>query len=307
MNWFRENRSVGLFLMVAATCFLGLCWFLWDAKHNWDETVTRFHDTSRELNRLEQIAPYPSSENLQRMRAHTEEYAMALARLKEELKAQAVTLQPLAPNEFQSRLRLTMNAVTDKARANRVRLPDRFYLGFDEFASALPTSLAAPFLGRELTQIEWLLATLCEARIDALTSFRRTPLREEHGPASPVSIPTTKRLATVTTASPQAIERSVIDATFVSTPGAARKVLNQIAGATDQFFVLRLLRVRNEKEKGPLREIPGDFTSAVTLSSIPATGGSRDGKPGTPTMLNFIVGNEHVEVTAKIEIVRFVF
>ena len=93
----------------------------------------------------------------------------------------------MAPNEFQSHLRLAMTAVADKARANKVRLPDKFYLGFDEFAAALPNEAAAPQLGQELAQIEWLLDTLFEARVDALTSFRRISLPDEHGTAAPAS------------------------------------------------------------------------------------------------------------------------
>ena len=44
----------------------------------------------------------------------------------------------MAPNEFQGTLRQVLAAVTDKARANKVRLPENFFLGFDEFSAALP-------------------------------------------------------------------------------------------------------------------------------------------------------------------------
>ena len=37
--------------------------------------------------------------------------------------------------------------------------------------------------------------------------------------------------------------------TFLSTP-AAPETLNQITGATGQFFIIRLLHIRNEKDKG---------------------------------------------------------
>ena len=35
--------------------------------------------TAAELNRLERLAPYPSSENLRKMKAQAEDYATALA------------------------------------------------------------------------------------------------------------------------------------------------------------------------------------------------------------------------------------
>ena len=79
--------------------------------------------------------------------------------------------------------------MADKARANKVKLPDKFYLGFDEFASALPNETAAPLLGQELAQIEWLLDTLFEARVDALTSFAARRCRRRGGTRSTAASP----------------------------------------------------------------------------------------------------------------------
>jgi hypothetical protein len=303
MSWFRENRFLGRFLIVFGVCTLGAVWFLFSAKRDWGDAAIGFNQTAVELNRLERLAPYPSVENLRKMKTHAGDYATALAKLKDELKRRVFPLPPMAPNEFQSHLRLAMTAVADKARTNKVKLPDKFYLGFDEFASALPNEVAAPLLGQELAQVEWLLDALFEARVDALTSFRRTPLPEEHGTASPppASTPASRKPGALALAGPKLLERNVVETTFVSTPAAARKVLNQIAGANQQFFIVRLLRVRNEKDKGPPREIAADTTGVVAAASSPGA------KASTETALNFIVGNERIETTAKIEIVRFTF
>ena len=309
MNWFRENRFVGMFLITLFFCLAGALWFLFSAKSDWDDALTRFNQTAAELNRLERLAPYPSAENVRKMKAYGEDYATALAKLKDELKMRGGPIAPLAPNEFQSQLRVAITAVSEKARANKVKLPDKFYLGFDEFASALPKTEVAPLLGHELAQAERLLNLFIEARIDSLTSFRRAPLADEHGASS--ALPTPKSAAVRTPGAapgtgPKLIERNVVETTFVSTPAAARKILNQIAGANQQFFIIRLLHVRNEKEKGPPREIAADTNAA---SAPPAPTNSPGAKPATTpaTALNFIVGNERIETSAKIEIVRFVF
>lgn len=309
MKWFRENRFLGAFLIVFGACTLGAVWFLLSAKNEWDDAAARFIETAAELNRLERLAPYPSGENLRKMKAHTDDYAVALANLKSELKTRVFPVPAMAPNEFQSQLRLAMASVADKARANKVRLPDKFYLGFDEFASALPGEAAAPLLGQELAQVEWLLGTLFDARVDALTFFRRTPLPEEHSTASPppASTSASRRPGAAAPAGPELLERNVIEATFVSTPAAARKVLNQIAGANEQFFIVRLWHVRNEKDKGPSREVAADASGAAASTPSPASTGSPDAGSSAPTTLNFIVGNERIETTAKIEIVRFMF
>ncbi len=293
MNWFRQNRFLGTFVTVVGVGTLAALWFLFSARTAWDDAVIDFNQAATELNRLERLSPYPSDVNLRRMKAHADDYAAALAKLKEELRTRVIPLSPMAPNEFQSRLRLAMTALADKSRANKIRLPDKFYLGFDEFASALPNEAAAPLLGQELAQIEWLLDAFFEARVDALVSFRRTPLPEEHQTAAPTVTPAIKTPGAVPL--PRSLERNVVEATFVSTPAAARRVLNQIAGANQHFFIVRLWHVRNEKDKGPPRDLGADSAGVITAEPPPAA------------TLKFIVGSERIETTAKIEIVRFTF
>jgi hypothetical protein len=266
MSWLRENRFLGTFLAVFGVCVLAALWFLFSAKSGWNEAAERFAKASAEKNRLERLSPYPSADNLRNMKAHAEDYSSALAKLKDELKRRVTPAAAMAPNEFQSRLRVALNGVTDKARANKVKLPDKFYLGFDDFVSALPSEAAAPLLGQELVQIEWLVSAVLDAHVDAVGSVRRAPLAEE------------------VVAESKLVERNVVELTFLSTPGAARKVINQIAGASQPFCIIRQLHVRNEKDTGPPRENAGETPAAA---------------------LNFIVGNEKIETSAKIEIVRF--
>jgi hypothetical protein len=58
--------------------------------------------------------------------------------------------------------------------------------------------------------------------------------------------------------------------------------------------VIRTLHVRNEKEKGPARE--GNAAGAPAATPPPAN-----------APLNFIVGNEHIQTSARIEMPRFNF
>ena len=309
MNWFRENRFLGTFLVLSGVGLLGALCFLFMAKGAWDEASSRFSNTAAELNRLERLSPYPNEENLRKMKGHAENYSSALAKLKDELKMRVAPITPMAPNEFQSRLRVAMTAMGDKARANKVKLPDKFYLGFDEFAAALPNEAAAPLLGQELAHIEWILNTIVDARVEAVTAFRRTPLSErETTGAAPTATPAAAvKPANTLPAGAKLLERNVVEATFLSTPGAARRVINQIAAANQQFCIIRLLHVRNEKPKGPPRDAAGETSATASTSLPPVPAGSPGAKPAPAAALNFIVGNERIETSAKIEIVRFIF
>ncbi len=287
MNWFRENRFLGTLLLVFGVCLIAAFWFLFSAKSDNDDATARLTNASTELNRLERLNPYPSADNLRKMKAHVEDYSNALWMLKEELKLRVVPAPPIAPNEFQSHLRVALNAVAEKAHANKVKLPDKFYLGFDEYVSALPIEAAAPSLGQELEEFEWLVNSLVDAHVDAVTAFRRTALPEEQNPAAAGTSPTSAN------APKKLFERNVVEATFLSGPSTARKVINQIAGANQHFCIIRLLHVRNEKDKGPSRESAAETPGPSVPTASPAAA------------LNFIVGNEKIETTAKIEIVRF--
>jgi hypothetical protein len=263
-----------------------------------------FDQAAAERNRLEHLDPFPSEANLRKLHGYIDGYSTALDKFKVALKSEVAPAPPLAPNEFQSRLRQAVVATFDRARLNNVKLPDKFQLGFDEFARTMPNTAVTPLLGQELSQIQMLLNILLNAKVDSVTSLRRAPLTEEHG-ASPTPTPPPvagRRVATTrsSTPAPTLVERNVVDISFKAAPGAARKVLNEIAASSGQFFIVRTLYVHNEKDKGPPREKGASPTPTPTAEASPA-------QPGAAAPLNFIVGNEHIEVSATIEMLRFGF
>jgi hypothetical protein len=306
MKWFQQNRALGTLLLVSGISILlgaALVYWRWSV---WEGAKQTFDQAAAEQNRLQRLDPFPSDANLRKLHGYLEAYAAALDKFKENLKAEMAPAPPLAPDEFQSLLRKATLAAKERARINNVKLPDQFELGFDEFARAMPSTAVAPLLGQELSQIQMLINILLDARVDSLTSFRRRPLPEERG-ASPTPTPPPaqgrRRAAAPTkprgTPAPTLIKRNVVEITFKAAPAAARKVLNQITSSTGQFFIIRTLYVHNEKDKGPPRERAASPTPAP--AAAPSPGQSPAGA------LNFIVGNEHIEVSATIEMLRFTF
>lgn len=289
MNWYRENRWLGNFLIAfAITALLALC-FLFRARSGFTEASAQFNGAATERNRLEHLNPFPNEGNFRKTRAALDDYGATLTKLKAELRAQVLPVEPIAPNEFQSRLRRAIVSTTEKARANRVKLPENFHLGFDEFRTTLPTTAAAPLLGQELAQVELLFGILIDARVDAIAAVKRTTPPAE---ATAAPTPPPKKPSAPANAAPPVVERAIVDLTFTASPSAMRKVSNQIASAERQFFIVRTLYVRNQQLKGPARE-----QTAATAGTTP---------PPT-SAIKFIVGNEHVEITARIEMVRFAF
>lgn len=304
MNWFGQNRFLGTFLAVFGIVGLGALYFLWSARSSFDEARARFDQNAAELNRLQHLAPFPNEVNLGKMKTQADDYSAQLDKLKEDLKTHVLPVTPMAPNEFQSHLRQAVTSITERARLSRVKLPDHFFLGFDEFASTLPDNAAAPVLGQQLAQVELLMNIMIDARVDSVTSLRRVPHPDaapRATPAKAAAAPASGRKTPAPAVSgPHLLERSVIETAFVSNPGAARRVLNQIAAVNQQFYITRTLHVLNEKDKGPERDAgaaaAGNPTSAAGTAAA-----------STNTALNFIVGTERLMISARIEMVRFAF
>ncbi len=74
--------------------------------------------------------------------------------------------------------------------------------------------------------------------------------------------------AKTATPPPALLKRNIVDLTFKATPAAARKVLNEIANSSGQFFIIRTLYVHNEKDKGPPRQRTGE--PALPLNPRPS-------------------------------------
>jgi len=304
MNWFRQNRALGTLLVAFGVCSLLAAILLYWRWAIWRDAKVAFDQQTAERSRLEHLDPFPNDTNYRKLQAYLNQYSSALDKFKDTLKTEAVSAPPLAPNDFQSRLRQATVATLNRAGTNKVKLPDKFQLGFDEFAMALPDTAVAPLLGQELSQIQMLLNILLDAKVDSVTSFHRLPLPEEHA-ASSTSPPSPVRGRTVTetktpTAAQELVQRNVVDLAFKATPSAARKVLNEIANSSGQFFIIRTLYVHNEKDKGPSRQRTGEQAAAETQQTASV-------QPGAAAPLNFIVGNEHIEISATIEMLRFGF
>lgn len=289
MNWYRENPWLGNFLLAVGTAILLALWLLWHAKRAFAGALAEFNIAAAERTRLEHLNPFPDEENFQKARAALDSYSASLNKLKDELGGQVLPATLIAPHEFQTRLRQAIVSIIEKARVNHVRLPENFHLGFDEFTAALPNTDDAVLLGQELRQFELLLGILIDSKVDAITDLKRVV-----GQTQTIAAATSqKKTLSVPNAARSNVEHASIDLTFAASASALRKVLNQIASCDRQFFIVRTLYVRNEQVTGPPRK-----QSAANAVGAAAT---------LPNALKFIVGNEHVETTATIEILRFSF
>src|SRR5947208_1237955 len=243
MNWFRENPFWSAFITIAGGALLLAVGFLWWTKGSYEDAMAKYRESAAEQTSLESGNPYPSAANVGKMKTYLDNYKAALDKLKGELKTRMLTEAPLAPNEFQTRLRQAIIHTAENARNNRVKLPANFFLGFDEFVSSLPSPEDAPALGQELSQVQLLLNTIIEARVDAITAFHRIPhpgTTTSTGPAAAA----TARAPLKPPPGPKLVEERTVEFSISASPTAERRVINQISAANDQFFIIRAIHVK---------------------------------------------------------------
>src|SRR5258707_3403966 len=210
MKWFQQNRALGTFLIVSGICILlgaALLYWRWSV---WSEAKQTFDQATAERNRMQGLNPFPNDANYRKLQGYLERYSAALDKFKDELKAEVAPAPPLAPNEFQSRLRQTTLAVEERARTNNVKLPEKFQVGFDEFARIMPSTAVAALLGQELSQVQMLINILLDAKVDSITSLRRRPFPEELGASPKPKQSPDERVGT----KPKVIEGNVLQMPF---------------------------------------------------------------------------------------------
>jgi len=321
MNWIKENKFLFGFIVVMIIGVGVGGWFLSEAKGRYDESVGNYQRRVGELNRLQRLPIFPNQKNLEKIVAQQTDVNTEVSGLAASLAAQQIPVEEVTPEQFQDRLKAAVTAVKNKADQSSpvVAYPKpKFFLGFDPYETAPPAKEAAGALARELKAVEWLTNQLIESKVAEIRSLNLEPLPEEKSrgkaPAQKPAAPTAKQPP----GKPgekggvkYEVDKHRIDFVFVSDQARFRKFLNAVVDYKTQFFIPRLVSVKNEKSQAPAR-VAATAEAGAAVPPPPAGGvapapAATAPVPGAPTdaLNTYIVGEEKVEVTLVLEMVDF--
>lgn len=331
MNWARANRFLAGFLGALLVGVAVLGFLIFSAYDRYTEASARLDQQTNELKRLQKLAPYPDEENRKRYDDQRKRYAEAVTALQAQLAAGSPGPENISATDFQSRLRDVVAGVINFARQNNVTLPPDFYLGFEQYRASVPTAAATPLLAMQLKSSEQIARILIAQKIETLTVFKRAPLPQENTgfdstpgatPDAPPAGGGPRGGAGGRGAPPAAplVMTYPLQIEFRALPVPQRAVLDELTKA-QPFYVIRALRVKNERDKGPGRGAQASSADDLNppaaptpAAPAPATApGARPNLAGAvpePPLpdratLRYIVGTERLDTALRLELVRF--
>lgn len=298
MTWIRENKFLTAFFAILVIGAGVLGYLLYTASGSFDEVSENYTRQAAELKRLQNLTPFPDQANLQKLSEQKQAYMQSLSNLQKTLSGMEFPVEPMTPEKFQDKLRAAVSQMMDKAKSADIKLPEKFYLGFENYQTSLPKPEAAALLGRQLQAIQRVVDLAFEAKIDEITSLSRSALPEESG--APVKAEARGGKANTPADAKSLVAKSSFDLNFRAEQTRFRKWLNDLSSNKDQFYIVRLLAVSNDNPKPPSRLEAG----AADASAAPADPVAAASSPAGNS-LKFVVGIEKVNVTAKIDVLDF--
>jgi len=295
MNWAKENPFLTGFIVISAVVIGGLGYYAFTNYSTYTELQAAYDTEVQKLHALQNRTPFPNEENLKQVVDSQKAYEAAVQELRKSLQELELPLNPdVSPQQFQDELRKAVSSAQAKAAEAGMRLPEDFYLGFNNYSSGLPRPEAVPHLARELRAIEAIFAGLVEAGVESLDQFVRTPLEIEGesrsrpgggGSGGGGAKPLTKDL---------------LDLTFTAEQGRVRLAVNSLLNSP-QFAIIRAIRIQNSSPQGALKEVG----TAETPGASAPEGVSSAPSASSPKALNMVFGREKITAQLRVELVNF--
>lgn len=330
MDWIRENKSLATIVGIFLAGSLALGGVLLMSHFAYGESLEQFSSVSGKVAMLEKAQLYPSEDNLSSLADKVSGYEDAVSNLGGVLLKLQPPIKDISDTDFVASLKTKIADFRKKAGDSSITLPKDFSFGFDAYTKTLPPT---PEAARELNDyVETVYAvtnTALDAGIVSLDSLVRSELAIEK-PNAPTEAkkPEPKKkpkAATKIKGKPvkpakeiaQVVERRQLTMSFTTDQNAFQAFTNALASPSKMpyFTVVRVVRVENEKQEGPLRNAIATINNPVQTTPDPKP--TADGEaaapqaevitaptPSTPDA-QAVMGKELLKVYFEIDLIRF--
>lgn len=325
MSWIQQNKLPAAILGVSAAGAAGLGFLLFSAYTSYSTSLEQFNATNASLASLKSAVLPPTPENLaikQGLVTEFNESAGQLALVLNTLQQDTLP-KPTTDTEFQAKLKTKVADSRKFAADKRMGLPAVYNLTFDQYTSELPSSneLATELSGY-MDAVDTIVTAFGNAGVRQVDSIERSLLDAEPGakPARPAPKPTPGRPGAAAPAAPKLTTNRQVRAVLTLDQAALQLLMSNLASPSEMpyFTVVRLLRIENEGQEGPLRSAVaitapqqevGPDGEPIVAAPIPGAEAPKaqtaSTQPAPPDAVA-VLGNERLRVYLEIDLVHFV-
>lgn len=322
MSWIQQNKAPAAIIGASVAGAAGLGFMLFQSWSGFGAKLEEFNMLNSSIAGLNSAVLAPTPENLAKKQALVGEFTTEAGRLQTVLATlqSDVKVESISDTGFQAKLK-TRIAETRKLAGNAMALPAEFNLGFDRYNSELPPSNeVATELSGYLDAVEEIVKAMVASGVAQLDMIERSDLPSEKG-AAPA--PKGRRPGQQAAAAPELVERRQVRAMITADQSALQMLLSKLASPSEMphFTVVRLVRIENERQEGPLRAEVGLHTLAPPEGDAaapppvvaPAEGAAAEGqetktlaavKPAGQDAVN-VLGEEKLRAYLEIDLVSF--
>lgn len=248
-----------VFGVVAALAIGGAGFYAFSSYGSYKTAMDGWDAKVGTIQTLERKVPYPNEENSEAVEESLDRYREAVKKLSDTLNTfQRPLNRELANTEFQQRVKTRVEDFRQFARTGGLEIDSRteFHLGFDSYASNLPQPDLVPVLDYELEAIDHLLRTLVDCGAETMSSFQRDAIPGEAGSSGAHDS--------------GVVHKYPVRFRFEGSFGALQEFVNALANDKEFFYILRVLKVKNENTEGALK-LSADGTRSFERYENPTT------------------------------------
>lgn len=319
MSWIQENRFAAALGGITAVAAVGIIFWGASAGSKYSKAKEEYEAAFSEASAMENGPLYPSNEHVLEKKKTLGDYRKGV----EELQAafdnfRSGDLPLIDPAEFTDKLKNARDAAAEALTNAGAEVPPQFFLGFESYTNSPVRKEATGILGYQMDAVAELFKGLAAAKPTRLINVFRPALEEESGKTFDPAGKTYRALP--------------IEIAFNGTEATLREFLSSLDDSKKYYYVIRSIRISNEKQKAPtatdaqFRQAEETADAGGGASDVFAGGGfvlppgddpaEGDAPAEEPTaeasvpvdegrILEQVLGSERVNVFLRIDILQF--
>lgn len=305
MDWIRENKPLAAILGVIIVGSLALGYLLFDAWGTYTEAKDAYLGLGNQVAGMKGARLAPTDENLKAKQAQVEEYAKVVNTLGTTVLLLQPKVEPIKDIEFQAKLKAKISDIR-KTVQSKMQLPADFAFGFDEYNSSLPkSSTAATELSGYLDAMDKLVNLFLDCGVRSVDLLERSKLSvETQAAAAPQAVGNAGMQQQMAAG---ILEKRQISVMLTLDQGPLQRLVSALATTEMPYFTsLRVLRIENQRQDGPLRSEIRVPAPAAAATNKPEAGADeiRPPEPDVPDAVP-VFGEELLRVRMEIDLVKF--